>query len=136
MRIAVVTAIVLLNAAACASKATEPFGPCAQRIGTYRSSFVTRTGNCGDVPEQIATIRKQPTAPVPPCTGSVSDSADNCTVTLDQTCQDDASRVQERGNVHWSKDASSATGTVQFIITLFATGQTCQGTYDMSVVRQ
>jgi hypothetical protein len=112
---------------------------CAQRVGTYTTTFAERDGTCGPIPEQIETIDEQPTEPAEPCTGSIDYSADNCRVTFDQTCPepglselfstpDVTSRFD--GIVTWSENGASGSGVVQFVVMDAAGLILCQSTYD------
>lgn len=141
MKSALVGGAVLLLVAACSSESQSTAGgPCAQRSGTYLTAYSQRSGTCGPVGERIVQIPEQPTSVDPPCTGSISYSADNCEVTYQNECPANevmsGARLQVSGKSRW--DAAGATGnaTEQWTLTN-ATGQTlCISTYDVTVTRQ
>jgi hypothetical protein len=133
----------------CASQSmTDPVGSghgqCAQRAGTYRASYATRSGNCGDIPESIDSIATQPTTESQKATGctgpGISSSADNCEVTFDQTCPNDGlekgGRERVSGNAKWNTSATYGTSTVQITLTNAGGQVRCTGTYDVVITRQ
>lgn len=110
-------------------------GTCDQRSGTYIARYTERSGNCGPVPEQVDTITVQPVAPEPPCSGTISYSADNCQVTFEATCPEtglglDWSSTTD-GKVTWNASASKGSGIVQIVLTNANGGIECQSTYNL-----
>lgn len=123
---------------ACASTTTTTTsGPCAQRRGTYSARYTVRSGNCGEVSEQIATIDQQPTAPTPPCTGSIDYSPDNCEVTVEAVCPGRTPGVTVRttGKARWNQDGSQGFAVEQTTITDGSGALMCSGTYDVTFSR-
>ena len=115
-------------------------GACAQRSGTYLSSFVTRSGNCGDIPELVVVVPKQPTDPGPGCTGAITYSGDNCQVTIDTRCPGTGTNSKGHaavaGLAKWSTDGSLGTGTETLTLTTEDGTMVCVGTYDFMQRRQ
>jgi hypothetical protein len=109
---------------------------CAQRAGTYRATYTEESGSCGQKPEQISTISKQPTSAdlaAMGCSGSIGYSADNCRVTSDVKCTSGDTTVHTVGVYDWSADGASATGTEQ--TTISASGAACSSVYGVSMTR-
>jgi len=111
---------------------------CAQRAGTYVLDFAERTGGtCGAFPEQVTTITKQPTEATAPCTGTISYSPDNCTVTYDERCPAMGGiTIEQRGTVTWSPDGTTGSGIIQVIGTQSGSAQACSSTYDVTGARR
>lgn len=114
---------------------------CAERSGTYRTSFTERTGNCGQIPEQIDTLDEQPASPPKPCTdGEIRYSKDNCEVTnIDITCPEEgiergATSIVS-GKYRWSSDGGSGTGEANFVVKDAQGLVLCQSSYDVVVTR-
>lgn len=124
----------------CSSDDTTGGGPCAQRKGTYLTTFKTRSGNCGDIPEQVDTITSQPTEPAAPCTGTIGYSADNCEVTNDIICPEDGLGAGWTSTIElkatWSESGDRGTAIQQVVIKNADGGIECQGSYDATVTRQ
>jgi len=110
---------------------------CANRVGTYRLTFTARSGDCGAISEQIASLNDtKPIMVVPMCAAQESISNDHCAVTAEIMCATMSGGMEhDVGVVRWSHDASSATGTVQITVTDKAGAQVCDGTYDLVEVR-
>ena len=112
-------------------------GPCAQRIRSYRSTYVERSGTCGPPGELISSAGPQPTAVDAPCTGSISYTPDNCEVTFDSTCPEEGvargAKLRENGKARWNTDATSGTATLQWTITDAAGKTICISTYDVTL---
>lgn len=120
----------------CGGGSSAPPGPCAVRTGSYRTSFVERSGNCGPVPEQVS-LQGSPSLAAGCGSGSTL-SADNCTLTLDLTCQNPTtgSALVEKGVIHWSEDGAMGGGIVQSIISNAATRAIeCESTYNVTYSR-
>lgn len=137
MRKVLVVACLAAVVGACASESAQPSGPCAKRNGSYRQSYVERSGTCGAPGERIIPAGPQPTSVDAPCTGSISYSSDNCEVTFDATCPEDGiqkgARLRETGKSRWNANASEGTATVQWTVT-DANGKTlCISTYDVTL---
>jgi hypothetical protein len=129
--------LALLIAAGCGSdKNDEPAGPCAPGSGSYRVTYVERSGNCGPIPEQVVVTPTLQLADVE-CVGGPKSSADLCTVTMDQTCTDAVNNVSTRqeGTVHWNKAASSGSGVTQITIRHVDGTFVCSSTYDVTYTR-
>ena len=140
MRILVLALCAFGFAACSSSSTTSNSGPCAQRKGAYVTDLKVRTGNCSTIAESVNVVDKQPTEVVAPCTGAIEYSADNCHVTLDQTCPDDADAPgavsHSVATATWSADGSSSTGIFSLTLTSASGAVLCQGTYDYSAHRQ
>ena len=115
-------------------------GSCAQRAGTYLAQYTERSGTCGPIPEQLDTIAQQPTEVPPPCTGTISYSADNCTVTSSSICPEDGLgpgwTTTLDLNADWNKSASQGTAIAQFVVKNGVGGIECQSTYNVTITRQ
>lgn len=135
------TLIVVFLVGACGSNEDGSSGPCSQRSGTYRMMFAERSGNCGDMPEQVTTIDAQPTAPPPPCTsGEIRYSADNCEVTnINILCPEDAiaggATSTTNAKFTWSPDGSTGRGVMSILLTDSSGVAICQSTYDAVATR-
>lgn len=138
--LAVVVALVVTTLGACASESPQPSGPCAQRAGSYITTYRERSGTCGDPGERITNLDAQPTAPPPECSGSITYSKDNCDVTYTGDCPEDGivrgGRLRITGKSRWDVAGSFGTATEQWFAA-DASGRTlCQSTYDVTVRRQ
>jgi hypothetical protein len=105
---------------------TEETGPCAQRAGTYRSSYSFISGDCGAGPVgDISTVDAQP-----PASASERYSADNCEVTIvDSTSTTATGTVTINGKIEWSQDGSHGAGP----ITIDVSGAgACHGSYQLT----
>jgi hypothetical protein len=111
-------------------------GPCAPRAGTYSWQLKSRSGDCGDGQEMIFTVTDEPTTPAPPCTGTITYSADNCEVTHDEVCPVAADGGMDEGTfkllgvVHWNGSATAGNGEFEYDLTSPDAELSCQGTYD------
>jgi len=109
-------------------------GPCADHAGTYSIRFMARSGNCGDISEQIVTLPAGPPMLPAGCTGTIESSADNCRTTYDEACLLPLNKgtSQLKGVATWTTDSSSAHEVTE--LTIFdPTGQLlCSGTYDIT----
>lgn len=111
-------------------------GNCMARTGTYVSDWVTRSGNCGDISEQVQMATAEKGTPDPPCIGSIAYAADDCSMSFDVTCPVPGSgpvgKIQEKGTVTFSFDGANGSGLYQVVG--FATDGTpaCSGTYDVA----
>ena len=85
-------------------------------------------------------IDVQPTSVDAPCTGSISYTSDNCEVIYNAECPVDAVAkgvtLTVSGKSKWSTDASKGTAVEAWFMTNPDGTMLCQGTYDVSVVRQ
>jgi hypothetical protein len=107
-------------------------GDCVQRSGTGTLRFTARSGNCGAIPEVVA--EAQPSAPKSPCTGTVVHSADNCSMTVDQTCPGaSGSTVTQEGTANFNQAGTSGTGVFEISVT--SSGASCFGTYDATFTK-
>jgi hypothetical protein len=111
---------------------------CAPIAGSYSVRFTTRSGNCGDIPEQVINFDSSMTRmQAAQCTGSSSISPNKCDVSYDTTCPvpQTGGSIREEGAGHMAPGGSTITGTEQ--ITLFdASGNiVCSGTYDLMYQR-
>jgi hypothetical protein len=103
-----------------------PSGPCVARKGSYRVTFVERSGNCGATSEIVVVVGgSTSTAAAATCSGTNTASADNCAVTEDETCNG----VVTRGVIHWSEAGDTGGGILQF------TTSTCSSSYDVAYTR-
>jgi hypothetical protein len=106
---------------------TEETGPCAQRAGTYRTSYAQISGDCGAGPVgDVSTIDAQP-----PASASERYSADNCEVTIvDSTSTTATGTVTINGKIEWNQDGSHGSGP----ITIDESGLdgTCHGSYQIT----
>lgn len=85
-------------------------------------------GNCGAVPDTV--VDGQPAAPTPPCTGTVTHSADNCEMTFDQTCPGaQGVTVRQKGTGTFSPDGKTGTATFAFTVTDANGAMACSGMY-------
>lgn len=130
--------VMALGLAACSSD-EESHGPCAQRQGSYVATYTARGGTCGAVPETVITLDAQPVRIEAPCVGNISYTSDNCHVAYAQTCPRPAGAlgvVHVTGGSNWTIDALQA-GAVERWVVADETGKwLCEGTYDVSFVRQ
>ena len=130
---------VALVALSCSSTTTVS---CAQRVGSFITTFTQRSGNCGDIAAQSSTETSQATAPPAGCTGTVSVSGDNCTSTVDETCPltngpGGGSTLHLKGTVSWDAQSTHGTGQSAEIDVIGAAGRVlCSGTYDLSIAKE
>lgn len=113
-------------------------GQCVERKGTYLVRYTARTGDCGDVAETLLHLDKQPTAPEPPCSGSIAYSSDNCEVTYEQTCPNEATgdTAKITGKSKWSTDGATG-AALESWTAVDASGRVrCAGTYEVTLARQ
>ena len=107
---------------------TEETGPCAQRAGTYSTSYALISGDCGAGPvDDVGTFDAQP-----PASASERYSADNCEVTIvDSSTYTPATgdTVEINGKIEWSRDGSHGAGPVTFDI---SGPGACHGTYQVT----
>jgi hypothetical protein len=126
----------LALAALVVSAVTGCSGPCAPRAGTYSWQLKARSGDCGDGQEMIFTVTDEPTRPAPPCTGTITYSADNCEVTHDEACPVAADGGMDEGTfkllgvVHWNGAATAGNGEFEYDLMSPNAELSCQGTYD------
>lgn len=131
--------VMLVALASVALAATGCCGECDQREGTYELRYTETSGTCGDIPNQVFTIERQPTEIVAPCTGEIVYSADNCEVTnVDVTCPEtgvaaDAFSVSN-GKYLWDCDAGAGEGTANLRVS-DSVGILCQSSYDVFAER-
>ncbi len=142
MRVAMgVVGVVLV--VGCSSSSSDD-GPCAIRKGTYTAALKTRGGDCGDLGELVANVDQPADAAgktIPadaPCTGSFVNSADNCEVTIDQSCPTTGNPGSTKltGKVTFSDDGSTGSGIVGIQLYDGAGSLVCNGTYDVAYKRQ
>lgn len=102
-----------------------------------RINMTARSGNCGAVAETIETMQSQPTAPPPPCTGSISYSPDNCEVTVDTICPvgTDGATNKMVGKADWAHDGKAGTAVLDIRMTSGSGVVTCSGTYDVQYTK-
>jgi hypothetical protein len=125
---------------ACSNDDAAPEGPCAQRSGSYLMKYTERSGTCGKGVENVVNITSQPTTVDPPCSGSISYSADNCEVSYSTTCPNDGAvkggELTITGKSKWNKDATSGTATETWTLRNPDKTTLCLGTYDVVGTRQ
>jgi hypothetical protein len=115
----------------------EGSGECAQRVGTYRSQFTQRSGNCGPIPESTATFTEQPTSVDPQCLGWIRYTPDNCGETSERNCPtDDGGSVRLEGAIDWNRAGSRGEGTEERQLYDASGSSVCLSTYDVVVTRQ
>jgi len=130
-------ALALLALLVGCSSSSDDASPCADHAGTYSVKFTARSGNCGEISEQIVTLPSGPQMLPAGCTGTIDTSADNCRVTYDETCvlPMNTGTSQLKGVATWSSDSSSAHEVAELTI-LDPTGRLlCSGTYDVTDTR-
>lgn len=113
----------------CSSSTVNEASKCASRSGNYLAHFVEHPGGtCGPITDSIAAAGEHP----PGCQGKDTPSADNCSVTVNQTCPaPGGGTFDETGTSHWSEDGSK--GTAVFTVTSKpTTGAGCTSTYDVT----
>lgn len=102
---------------------------------SYRVNFAERQGNCGPIAETVTAPTNTGGPPDPNCTDRTTVSADQCTVAVDRTCRVATGEdVTFRGPVHWNKDGSIGTGTVQEVV-VRGGAAVCTSTYDVSYTK-
>ena len=91
------------------------------------------------MPEQVAPfIDESSQSQMPGCSGPAVATADNCSVTIDVTCENTTLGIlaEDKGTVHWSDDGAMGAGIVQGIITDAKTKlEQCSETYDVTWTR-
>lgn len=139
-RIAVVGVVAAL--VGCSGPAREPDDEpqdCAMRSGTFSTVFTVRSGNCGDIPEQVTVETEQPTEVEAPCAGTISYSADNCEVTAEWGCAEDTLGAgwtsESELHADWNEAGTRGTAVQQIVIRNETGAVVCQGTYDLTITR-
>lgn len=117
----------LFEIASCGSSASS--GPCAQRSGTYQTSYARASGNCGTGPVgDVSTVDAQP-----PATESLRYSADNCEVTIvDEISSDGTITITYNGKITWNQDGSHGSGPITVVVQDTTGVDTCHGTYNLT----
>jgi hypothetical protein len=138
--LAKVTVLVALAVAGCGSDSnSDPpaqTGPCTDVSGSYLIHYAQRAGGtCGAIPDYVwAAVPGGASMSGVGCTGADQLSADKCTETADVTCVVGDVTVNIRGTLHYTVDASSASG-VFGIAKSNTAGQSCSGTFDITYTR-
>ena len=115
---------------------------CAQRVGTFVSTFAVQSGDCGDIAPQTETQAVQSKTPPPGCTGTRTTSADNCTGTIDESCAltggaNGGSTLHLKATVNWDAQSTKGTSAGAQVEILGALGRViCSGTYDVTIAKQ
>jgi hypothetical protein len=114
---------------------------CAQRCGTYLVNVTTRDDAHSRIAESLIVIPEQPTSIVPPCTGTIEYSADNCDMTIQQRCpikegSGAGGYSTEVDRRRWSLDGSTSSGITYLVIYNAAGDRVSGGTYDEKWTRQ
>ena len=138
-------AVVLVWLVGCSSSDDTPevgsgHGTCGPRSGSFIAHYTLRPGGtCPPLPDAVVNVTADTAAPAG-CTGTPTNSADNCEVLLDQTCPSDAvskggtSRVT--GQLKWNVVGTYGEGTETLYLTNGDGSSICVGTYDTTVTRQ
>lgn len=119
----------------CGSEAAAPAESCGPRAGLYRATYVTRSGDCGAIPEAV--INFDDPAPAG-CTSKYPSDTASCRVMGDVTCPADGmptSKVNVKGVTTWQPGGASGAGVVSFAITEASGKVACQGTYDVTYTK-
>jgi hypothetical protein len=124
--------LLLMVLAGCGGGAVE----CRQRTGSASMTLTSTSGNCGSMPRVLIT-NVQTTEVAAPCTGTVSYTADNCEMTVDQTCPAgaDGSTLRQNGSGTWNEAGTTGTGAFAITVKDSAGAVTCYGTYDATIVK-
>lgn len=111
-----------------------PGGMCSPLQGSFRLTFVTRSGNCGDIPEQIVNYDSPTTRDMTAgCEGGATLSSDKCRGDFDYTCPvPDGNFLREEGVVRAAADGQSALATEQITVLDSRRVPICSGTYDVT----
>lgn len=130
--------------AACSSSSASPTGPCAARVGTYEETFSEQAN--GTCPALTPVVLVYPTpagadSGASSCTGGSTVSTDECTVSIEESCPTTftggaVGQVRETGDVRWSEDGASASGTLELTLVNPDGSTSCVGTYDVSFQRK
>lgn len=112
----------------------------ADRDGTYRVTYATVDGSCGDLDSTTVTLEPQPAPPAGPCTYSRYEwSSDECSLDASYACEfpGDDLRVTYVGvTTQADDDGAVIEGSMSVLATRLSTGQiVCSGTYDMRFER-
>jgi hypothetical protein len=112
--------------------ACDPFS------GVYRVSYAKQTGDCADLPEQLARFSEDSNTSVlsKKCSGSIETSADSCDRTEDTTCpvEDDQGATIGQASLTTTLTQASASeleGTATIHLTRLD-GDGCTATYAVS----
>lgn len=111
----------------------------SDRSGTYLSVFTTKSGNCGDLPEELGRLDDASGLP-DYCAFDADDrwSENDCKLERAYTCVTDSGVTTSAVAVTEQRDESGATlsGLVTLRATNGPTGETCVGTYAVTLTRQ
>lgn len=89
---------------------------CGARSGSYRFVITSQSGNCGNY-ESVVVVNGA-SSDTSNCTGSSTETADHCDVTMDTTCPTGSGgTLAMRGTVNWSDDGNYGSGTSSLTIT-------------------
>jgi hypothetical protein len=118
-----------------AGPTNAPANPCATPNSTYLQTFVTGSGNCGDIPSVIVNINADRTITQTTPVTCANVTQTGCTA-RDTGCtfSSDGFAFTETFETTFANDGSSATGLIT--ITGTGNGQSCAGTYRVTMVRQ
>ena len=123
-------AILLLSALGCDSSS----GPCSPRHGLYRFRLTPMSSSCPAIPDSV--INADNTAAASACRGGKGDAPDMCSTAVDISCPDSSGNVViSRGQIEWSTDGQSGSGTLYLELHGPGGGVTCSGTYSASYTR-
>jgi hypothetical protein len=106
---------VLFFAAAIALACGGASGPCPQRSGAGTVKFTARSGTCGPIGEAVVKGQEGST-PTPPCTGTITHSADNCEMTVDSTCPNGSGSLRQVGSGTFNQAGTSGTAVFSFTL--------------------
>ncbi len=128
--------VIVAMLGACGGGDNDTGGPCAQRSGLYRVTYVQKSGNCGPVNEAVINMDAAGEM-TGACSGTSALSPDGCEATVDLRCAQPGTNrwLLARGKTLWS--ASGSTGTSYFYLELqtMAGAPLCAGTYDATFSR-
>jgi hypothetical protein len=111
---------------------------CDPFAGVYRINYAKQTGDCAELPEQLARFSEDSTSSVlsKKCIGTIQVSEDSCDRQEDTTCpvEDDAGASTGQASLKTTLTQASATtleGTATIQLTTF-NGTGCTATYAVS----
>lgn len=137
--------VVLLCVAGCTNSVASTPAPTScnpdDRVGTYRVTFVTQGGNCGDTDSQLISLNPSTPGPTSSTNGCVVNSErfsdGNCKLERDVTCPPTTGSGSTRTVMvtrAQTADASELSGVAT--ITVSTPSFSCSGTYAVDFVRQ
>lgn len=127
--------VALVGSLGCSSAPEEGEAACGPRTGVYRVSSVTRSGNCGELGEDVVNFDGAELDPT--CSSRYPLDLTSCKVTSEISCSVIGKagwQTHSAGVTNWRPGGASGSELLSFSIT--ENGELlCQGTYDVTYTK-